>query len=186
MRIWAPNPFVGSEVAQFSRRYFFSGAVLAYAIISAYAWAGFMYDNVCDVTDDPPTGAAGTWEIVQIVGEDVTVKNVTVTEDEFFAYCDQSWRGFDGLPFPPVSRKQPAGFRWMSDSQERLTDIYGWTSVAFLIGFIVLFFGSAILKYFRSWCRGVYESSGQKQEIDFSANTGKLSLVFWKRWIELV
>ena len=176
MRIWAPSPFVGSEVAQFSRRYFMSGAILAYAIVSAYAWAGFPYDSLCDVTDDPTTGAAGTYDNVEIASDDITEpQTIVVTQDEFVVSCRQNWRGFDGLPFPPTSRSQPAGLRWMGDSQEMLTDIYGWTAVAFLIGFIVLFFGSGLLKYFRSWFRGVYDPSGQKQEIDFSANTGKYS-----------
>jgi hypothetical protein len=43
MRIWASSSTLGGELAQFSRRYFFSGALLAMAIVSAYAYAQFPY-----------------------------------------------------------------------------------------------------------------------------------------------
>lgn len=151
MRIWGYSPFVGSEVARFSRRYFFSGAVLAYAIISAYAWAGFMYDNICDV-DNPQPGAKRTYTDVELANEKV-MPTIEVKQDKYVEYCDQSFRGYAGLPFPPVSRQQPDGLKWMKGSQETLSNVYGWTSVAFLVGFVVLFFGSGILKYFRSWFR---------------------------------
>jgi len=169
MRIWGYSPFVGSEVAQFSRKYFFSGAILAYAIISAYAWAGFPYDNLC------PTGtfgAARVYNNVIYASEEIEgPQTIEVVDDQVVRHCKQNWKAFTGFGFPPVPGKQPEGAEWMNDSQETLTGIYGWTSLAFLVGFIVLFFGSGILKYFQSWFRGVYESKGQKQEIDFSSNT---------------
>jgi hypothetical protein len=43
MRIWASSSSLGGELAKFSRRYFFSGALLAMAIVSAYAYAQFPY-----------------------------------------------------------------------------------------------------------------------------------------------
>jgi hypothetical protein len=43
MRIWASSSTLGGELARFSRRYFFSGALLAMAIVSAYAYAQFPY-----------------------------------------------------------------------------------------------------------------------------------------------
>jgi hypothetical protein len=163
MRIWANSPFIGSEVAQFSRKYFFSGAVLAYAIISAYAWAGFPYDNLCEVENNPYTGAAGTYTNVQLASDKNSdnLLTITVVPNQVFAYCDQSWQGFDGLPFPPTARSQPSGLRWMGDSQESLTNVYGWTAAAFFVGFVVLFFGSAIMNYLLSWARGVYKPSGK-------------------------
>lgn len=52
MRIWGWIPTIGSELPKFSRRYFFSGSVLALCIIGAYTWATFPYDNLC-LPDDP-------------------------------------------------------------------------------------------------------------------------------------
>lgn len=171
MRIWGYSPSLGSEVAQFSRKYFFSGAILAYAIISAYAWAGFPYDSLCPVEDVADQSAAGNYTNVAISSKlDEDPQTISVTQPTFFKFCGQNWHAFDGLGFPPISGKQSSDAKWMTENQEVLADIYGWTAVAFLTGFIVLFFGSGIVKYFQSWFRGVYQSRGQKQEIDFSSN----------------
>jgi len=153
MRIWSSSALLGSEVAKFSRTYFFSGAVLAYAIISAYAWAGFPYDNVCS-PDNPITynGPAGP---INVEFGNGTMGSITLGQNSTFVFCDQRWRGFDGFLFPPTANKQPDGARWMTDSQETLTNIYGYTSLAFLVGFIILFFGNAIKNYIKSWMMGV-------------------------------
>ena len=167
MRIWGYSPSLGSEVAQFSRRYFFSGAILAYALISAYAWAGFPYDSLCAIEDESLGSAAKTYTNVMIAGD---LETISVTQQQYVKFCGQNWRAFVGLGFPPVADKQPSDAKWMSEDQELLTDIYGWTAVAFVAGFITLFFGSGIIKYFQSWFRGVEKDRGQKQEIDFSSN----------------
>jgi hypothetical protein len=80
MRIWAPSAALGSEVAKFSRKYMFTIAVVAYAVISAYAFAGFPYDNLCR-KDDPTFGAAGTYNIRN------STNTTVVEEDEFFVFC---------------------------------------------------------------------------------------------------
>jgi hypothetical protein len=192
-------------VAQFSRKYFFTGAVLAYAIISAYTFAGFPYDNLCRL-DNPTRGVAGLYQDV-VLGNGTTT-DIDVTIDEEFKFCGQGWRYFQGWTFPPTDRSQPAGARWMSDSQEELTRVYGWTAVAFVVGYVTIFFGGSIAKYLKSWWRGVYVPTGmtydkvhfrfsfshrltspcrnmtlgQKQHIDFSANSGTLSLVCSVVW----
>lgn len=159
MRIWANTPFIGPEVAKFSRRYFFSAAVVAYAIISAYQWAGFPYDDLCRSVE-PRAGAEGIYEGVVLANGDVLADPISVQNDEFFTYCRQNWRGFERLPFPPVARKQPDDAYWMTDSQETLTNMYGYTAVVFLSGYLIFFFGAAGLDYFLSWFRGVYKPKG--------------------------
>jgi hypothetical protein len=49
LRIWAPAPLIGTQLAVFSRRYFFSGALLTFSLVSAYAWAQFP----CKFTENP-------------------------------------------------------------------------------------------------------------------------------------
>lgn len=74
---------------------------------------------------------------------------------------DQKWSAFDGLPFPPTAKSQPPNGRvWMTESQESLVSVYGWTACAILIGYVVLFFGSNILVYVRSWFQGVLNTTG--------------------------
>jgi len=61
-RLWSWQPMIGSELAVFSRRYFFTTAALAACLVSAYTFSQFPYDNLCD------DGNGG------------------------FVFCDQSWR----------------------------------------------------------------------------------------------
>ena len=150
MRIWAWSPFIGSELASFSRRYFFSGSIVAFACVAAYAWAQFPYDNVCDPVNATAVTPGNYSVIVDGLPANITVEQTTAVE-----YCSQSWREVSGLSFPPTERIQPEGLRWMSDSQETLSNIYGWTAVGIVAGFIVVFFGDAIMAFFMSWFRGV-------------------------------
>lgn len=168
MRIWGPAPSIGSELASFSRRYFFSGAMLAFVLVSAYAWAQFPYDNLCDPDEQRRTyGMAGTYAYRDNNG---IIKSTTVAQDWAVEYCCQAWLCSVVFPFPPTSRLQPPGTAWMDESQETLTGIYGWTSVVALVAFVVIFFGSAITRFFLSWFQGVYRPQGQNQNIDFSSD----------------
>jgi hypothetical protein len=38
---------LGNTISRFSRKYFFSAAIVAMAIVSSYYWSGFPYDNLC-------------------------------------------------------------------------------------------------------------------------------------------
>jgi hypothetical protein len=169
MRIWGWTPFIGSELARFSRRYFFSACCLALAFVSAYAWAQFPYDNLCDIEEYKGRARSGTYTNVTMLNKTV-VSEIVVEQTAPVLYCSQSWRNVRGLSFPPTSRIQPDGKVWMSDSQERLTDMYGYSALAILIGFIVFFFGHAIKQYILSFFRGVWRARGQSQKIDFSSN----------------
>lgn len=169
MRIWAWSPELGSELASFSRRYFFSGAVLAYFLVSSYAWAQFPYDNVCD-PDEPTFRTPATYVNILAPPEDTNLRFVTVSQDTEVVFCPQSWRSFDGFPFPPTARLQPEGLSWMRGTQESLANLYGWTACAAAVVFILFFFGTTIFNFLMSWVRGVYHAANQNQNIDFSSN----------------
>lgn len=47
MRTWKRAPMLGNTISRFSRKYFFSAAIVAQAIVSSYYWSGFPYDNLC-------------------------------------------------------------------------------------------------------------------------------------------
>lgn len=126
----------------------------------------FPYDNICDPVN-ATTGVSGLYEYQFPNG---TVEQMRIFQDTEVVFCQQSWIEYDGFPFPPTPRLQPEGLRWMTDSQETLTTIYGWTSVAVVVVFIVAFFGIAISRFLISWFRGVHEPEGQNQNIDYSSN----------------
>ena len=169
MRIWGWSPELGSELASFSRRYFFSGSVVAYFLVSAYAWAQFPYDNVCDPVD-PVYRAPASYINVLVPPEETDLRYLTVTQGTEVVFCPQSWRAYDGFPFPPTARLQPEGLKWMRGTQEDLADLYGWTACIVAALFVVFFFGSAIINFLLSWVRGVYIAANQNQHIDFSSN----------------
>jgi hypothetical protein len=52
-------------------------------------------------------------------------------ENGEYTYCNQNL--FATRVFPPLPRFQPDGIEWMSSSQETITILYGWTSVAVIV-----------------------------------------------------
>lgn len=69
------------------------------------------------------------------------------------------FRRLDGkIAFPALPIFQPKGSQWMTDEQERLTTIYGWTSLSF-IAFFALVFVWRIYKLVAKVCYGGYKVS---------------------------
>jgi hypothetical protein len=175
IRIWGWSPRIGPELARFSRRYFFSGAVLAFALVSAYAWAQFPYDNVCDPRTNVQYGKAGVYYNVAVGPPGhkgaYLIPSVNVTQDTAVVFCSQERRHAD-KSFPPTSNIQPKRSKWMGNQQETLTDIYGWTAVVAVVGFIRVFFGKTIVTFIGSFWIGTaqHQLRGQDQKIDYSAN----------------
>jgi hypothetical protein len=93
LRIWGWSPLIGSELAVFSRRYFFTAALITFALLSSYAWAQFPYDNICD-NNDSQNGLSGNYTGMSTLrGELVNGDGVVhVTQDTGVIYCSQSWR----------------------------------------------------------------------------------------------
>jgi hypothetical protein len=54
LRIWKRPPQLGTKISEFSRRYFFSLATLAVAVLASY-WAGFPFGNI--FVDDEIAGS---------------------------------------------------------------------------------------------------------------------------------
>ncbi len=98
VRIWSWTPLIGPELAVFSRQFFFTGAALTLCVVSAYAFAQFPYDNLCDpLVQD--TGFSGEYFNVEtkqrdpLSGwKDITLDSVVVYQDTNSVYCDQSWQ----------------------------------------------------------------------------------------------
>jgi hypothetical protein len=96
MRIWGWTPFIGSQLAVFSRRFFFTGALIAFAVVSSYVWVQFPYDNICDPNDPDITDANRTYEGVEYAGDTNGFVNgdgiVEVMQSTSVVYCGQGWR----------------------------------------------------------------------------------------------
>lgn len=92
VRLWSWQPRIGAELAVFSRRFFFTGAALAFCIVSAYAFAQFPYDNLCNPLEgQAQSGFSGVYTGVTN-GNDEPLGSITVSQDTNSVFCQQSWR----------------------------------------------------------------------------------------------
>lgn len=94
---------------------------------------------------------------------------VTVDKGDLsFHFCQQDFFRINGTAnFPAIPAFQPEGLEWMTEDQEMLTAVYGWTSVAVLgIFALTLMYGwfKAIMILFR----GTYKASGDDMGVSYS------------------
>jgi len=147
LRRWVRSPRLGSQIAAFGREYY-SVAVVGHAVMTAYWWSGFSYDNVCG------------------------------NENYGYYYCSQDFLG--SRMFPPLPKNQEtlnaniasdgslyhlySIGTWMSEGQEILTQLCGWTSTI-LLGVFVFY------KFFKYifYLTFPLEDSTEDQYVDFSA-----------------
>lgn len=168
MRLWSRRPTAGSQLARFSRRYFFYGSVLAFFVASSYTWAQFPFDNVCDPVD-PTSGHAGDYANIHFVNGSI-VDQLTVTRDVDVQYCSQRWRDSTVFPFPPTERLEPGDAKYMTDSQRKLVDLFGWTAFFSVVAYSCLVFGADVFSSILSQFKSIYSPAGMSQKIDFSSN----------------
>ncbi|KAL3924069.1 MAG: hypothetical protein SGILL_001273 [Bacillariaceae sp.] len=92
-----------------------------------------------------------------------------VCEDEEnggYVYCNQNLYG--QRIFPPLPRFQPNGQHWMSDSQEIVTSMYAWTSVAMICLGVAAFWRNMVMPCIQGIFHSTYEPDGMDQGIDFT------------------
>jgi hypothetical protein len=167
MRTWKRLPQLGTRISMFSRRYFFSTALVAMAVVSSYYWSGFPFDNLCQ-GNEPASEIYlnGTFTLTTTNGK--TIRDVTVGANaDSFHYCLQDYFRFGNFTFPALSSWQPEGGEWMSDEQETVVNIYGWTSVVVVV-IVLLCFVLLIVNGVRDMFSTSTEHCGDDQGIPFS------------------
>jgi hypothetical protein len=170
MRTWKRAPQLGTKISEFSRRYFFSLAIVAMAVLSSYYWAGFPFDNLC-LEENPTANASyvGEWTITPF-NHSETVDIMIPTDGEVnYKYCLQDFFRFPKADkaFPFIPEFQLEGQEWMTTDQELVTNIFGWSSVGVLV-IIVLSFVCGWYHGFMGLFRGSYDARGEDQGINFS------------------
>jgi len=162
MRTWKRAPQLGTQISEFSRHYFFSVAIAAMIMMSSYYWSAFPFDNLCITDSTVDASIAGSYEFrneteVLRVGDPI----YKPCRQDFFRY---RW---DELSFPFIASNQPEDAEWMTDDQQLLSDVFGWTAVG-VIGFVFLSFVGRWLMGLCSSFRGTYDACGEDQNINFS------------------
>lgn len=87
--------------------------------------------------------------------------------DGTYQYCNQDF--FRSLTFPPLPQFQPEGMEWMRSSQEILTSLYGYTSIAMVSAAAFLLITRNVVPYIKSIFSSSYEPDGEDQGIRFSS-----------------
>lgn len=183
MRTWGHAPRVGTHLASFARNYVFPIGFVVMAVISSYAWSGFPYDNLCPDPEPYNTDLyAGDWSLV-IEGTttvalgytiwDVpdSIQNFSISENSnSYRFCNQDLRTNRWQSFPALPKLQRSGFEWMTENQERVTEIYGWTTVAIvsIVGLSLLF---RLAEWGLSYFIGVYRPRGRDMKLSYSEIT---------------
>jgi len=156
LRVWGWSPMLGSRLAIYSRRYFFTGAVVAFVISSSYAWAQFSYDNVCDPVNGTVTPTSITIENVRTL-EQSPLTTITVGQEEPVFSCAQGSRRQQGVSFPPSADDQPNGLKWMNEDQETVVTLFYWSTLIGVIFFLVGAFSATVYKGLVALFKNTYE-----------------------------
>lgn len=98
--------------------------------------------------------------------------NVCEGSDGGYVYCNQNL--FRAGVFPALPRFQPETVHWMSQSQEMLTNLYGWTSVVV----VLVATGMALWHMVLPFVQGLYESTYEVSSIS------RMLSIAWTRAIK--
>jgi len=172
-RVWGPSPTVGAGVAELSRDYFFTLALLVYAIILAYFYSGFPFDNVCDTGSTVTSDYVGTFSAVTS-DDAATAVEITIGSDEsLYQYCLQDLLRYAsnglGTAFPAIPSYQPEGHEWMTSGQETGSSLLGWSSVAVLIITVMIIVNRSVFAILRNFfLKPKIDQGGKLSEQRFS------------------
>ena len=166
LRCWARAPQIGTDLSKFSRFYVYPLTILAFALSLAYNYGSFPFDNACELEEL----VDGSYVLTNATATTLDGKQVTVTIEEgdpAYRYCYQNLLKIKPAAFPPLPADQ-RGNMWMTDGQEKMLIIIGWTFVAILIWVCFIFFSRIVLSYFRTMFAKTYKPSGRATDLRFS------------------
>lgn len=160
LRTYGKFPVMGNAIAQFSRSYLFPAAFAAYAVMLAYNYTGWPYDNLCK-TDENISAEYLSVETISISGEPFMEEQVSLSnDDKTYQYCLQDMiYSNDGLKFPPIPSYQD--IVWMTNSQEEASKLLGWTSVGILALTGIVFLRKLYVQTIRKFFIDTYRPTGQ-------------------------
>lgn len=127
VRMWQPTPRLGADLADFSRKYFFTFTVVAFAVVSSFTWAQYPYDKLCEPLDSSTTTVGVYKNVQRLDGEKVKiwegaaqieVDELEVGDETDYVACGQNFRSWAGFPLPATPRVQTGSRAWFATVSE--------------------------------------------------------------------
>mmetsp|Transcript_25625 Transcript_25625/g.35923 ORF Transcript_25625/g.35923 Transcript_25625/m.35923 type:complete len:236 (+) Transcript_25625:85-792(+) len=158
---------VGNKIAEFARNYFFTAAVIVFSIMTSFHFAGFPFDNACRLEDSTvSSNYVGTFVAADLSGAFV---NVTIAQDDItHAYCNQDMLRYGPPAFPATPANQPLGGEWMSEDQQFVCQIFGWTSMLVTIGGLLVMFRRTVIRKIKAVFVNPFEARQSTMQERFS------------------
>lgn len=97
----------------------------------------------------------GTWTVTTLGSGTEDNAIVTIFSNDVYKYCFQDLLRVSGRSFPAIPKFQPEASEWMTQDQEQVTAVYGWTSVG-VLAIIALNLLWGWYQSFRGLFRGTY------------------------------
>ena len=85
---------------------------------------------------------------------------VDLDSDLVYKYCLQDLIRTSGRSFPALPQFQPEGCEWMTEEQEQVTTLFGWTSLG-VLGIVIFSFIWGWWEAFRGLFRSTYSVSAE-------------------------
>lgn len=141
---------------------------------SSYHYARFPYDNLCTTEFTAGSDYAGNYTIYTEgnAGDEDYAEQVQIDyTDVAYKYCDQDILS-SNFQFPATSRAQSEDNEWMTDDQETIVDIFGWSGFGGVLALLAMKYGFMAWGYVCSCFRGTYENDSKDMRINFSSLDG--------------
>eukprot|EP00551_Chaetoceros_affinis_P010403 CAMPEP_0203684632 /NCGR_PEP_ID=MMETSP0090-20130426/48136_1 /ASSEMBLY_ACC=CAM_ASM_001088 /TAXON_ID=426623 /ORGANISM="Chaetoceros affinis, Strain CCMP159" /LENGTH=926 /DNA_ID=CAMNT_0050553809 /DNA_START=252 /DNA_END=3032 /DNA_ORIENTATION=- len=124
LRTWRQGPKINADISLFST-YFLFLTLLGYAFIASFMYSSFPFDDACATDESIPDNYMNQTFSVKSGRWNGTEFSIT-SNDKVYKFCDQDLLR-SGLPISSFT--DHSKHEWMDDSQERLSNIFGWVFV---------------------------------------------------------
>jgi hypothetical protein len=103
--------------------------VLTYAIVAAYTFSSFPFDNACLTGEAVPDTYIGKTYNVDVGENAGTSFTISKDKDSVYRYCEQNLFSEGYSAFPPIPSHDQWSYEWMNSTQAAYASIYGRTMI---------------------------------------------------------
>jgi hypothetical protein len=139
LRTWRQGPKINADISLLST-YFLWLTLLAYALVAAYTYSAFPFDNACETDEEVPDEYLD-YSFNVYNGENNDTTFTISSDDKVYKFCSKDIVKGGLTSFPFIQSKDQ---ELMNESQRKFSDIYGFT----FIGVVALVILSILLRLF--------------------------------------